>query len=203
VPHQGGSALNFPYYREGARLIRRWYSLSNLTRLFVFLVIILLLVAIYLIARRLNLDVKEVGYPLIALISLLSSSTIFVPVPGLASVCAAGTALNISLVGLVFASAGTPGELVGYIAGASGRGWLEKGQIYQRIHSWMLKRWFLTIFILALVPNPFFDVGGMAAGALRCPLWKFLIAVWAGKFIKGVAIAFLCYIGLGDIIKLL
>lgn len=195
--------MNFSYYREGARLIRKWYSLSNLTRLFVFLVIILLLVAIYLIARRLNLDVKEVGYPLIALISFLSSSTIFVPLPGLASVCAAGTALNIWLLGLVFASAGTPGELVGYIAGASGRGWLEKGRIYQTIHSWMLKRWFLTIFVLALVPNPFFDIGGMAAGALRYPVWKFLIAVWPGKFVKGVAIAFLCYIGLGGSIKLL
>jgi len=38
--------------------------------------------------------------------------------------------------------------------------------------------------VLALIPNPFFDLAGMAAGMLKMPLPKFLIACLLGKIIK-------------------
>ncbi|PIZ25416.1 MAG: DedA family protein, partial [Chloroflexi bacterium CG_4_10_14_0_8_um_filter_57_5] len=35
---------------------------------------------------------------------------------------------------------------------------------------------YLVIAALAFIPNPLFDLAGMASGALKIPLWKFLIA---------------------------
>ena len=49
----------------------------------------------------------------------------------------------------------------------------------------------LIVFLLALVPNPVFDVGGVLAGALRMPVFRFLLACWAGKSVRLIAIALL------------
>jgi uncharacterized membrane protein YdjX (TVP38/TMEM64 family) len=53
----------------------------------------------------------------------------------------------------------------------------------------MHQRGVLVIFILGLVPNPVFDVGGMIAGALKMPFWQFLLAAWAGKGLRLVILA--------------
>ncbi len=54
-----------------------------------------------------------------------------------------------------------------------------------------MKRWApLTLFVLALIPNPFFDVAGAAAGALRVPIWKFWLYGGAGRLVKHTAFAF-------------
>jgi uncharacterized membrane protein YdjX (TVP38/TMEM64 family) len=49
---------------------------------------------------------------------------------------------------------------------------------------------YLAIFILAFVPNPLFDLAGMAAGALKLPVWKFLLACSIGKILKMLMFAF-------------
>jgi len=46
-----------------------------------------------------------------------------------------------------------------------------------------------VIFALAVVPNPAFDLVGIAAGALRMPVLSYLAAAATGKVIKNVAIA--------------
>ncbi len=51
-----------------------------------------------------------------------------------------------------------------------------------------------VIFVLALIPNPVFDVAGIICGVLRIPVWKFLLAAGAGKVLKATIIA---YLGLG------
>jgi uncharacterized membrane protein YdjX (TVP38/TMEM64 family) len=47
--------------------------------------------------------------------------------------------------------------------------------------------WFF--FILAAIPNPLFDVAGIAAGVVRFPIWKFLLSAWAGKTLKAILFA--------------
>jgi len=47
----------------------------------------------------------------------------------------------------------------------------------------------MAIFILSLVPFVF-DLAGIAAGVLRFPLWKFLIACWLGRTILYIIAAF-------------
>jgi membrane protein YqaA with SNARE-associated domain len=47
----------------------------------------------------------------------------------------------------------------------------------------------LVIFVLAVIPNPVFDVAGIAAGALRMPVLRYLGAAAAGKVIKNILVA--------------
>ena len=51
------------------------------------------------------------------------------------------------------------------------------------LEEWMKKWGSATIFVFSLAPFLPFDVAGIAAGALRFPLWKFLIASFLGKVI--------------------
>jgi uncharacterized membrane protein YdjX (TVP38/TMEM64 family) len=53
----------------------------------------------------------------------------------------------------------------------------------------MEQRGDITIFVLSVIPNPFFDLAGIAAGTLRYPLWRFLLACWLGKTIKTTVVA--------------
>jgi membrane protein DedA with SNARE-associated domain len=41
-----------------------------------------------------------------------------------------------------------------------------------------------TIFILSIIPNPFFDIAGITAGATNFPIWKFIFFSFFGKWIK-------------------
>jgi membrane protein YqaA with SNARE-associated domain len=45
------------------------------------------------------------------------------------------------------------------------------------------------MFVFSAIPNPVFDVVGVAAGAVRMPLWRFFFSVLAGKILKDIALA--------------
>ncbi len=126
----------------------------------------------------------EYGYPGIFLISILANATILLPAPGIAIVFAMGGVFNPFIVGLAAGAGAAIGELSGYMAGFSGQAIAEHTKIYERIQDWMQSHGMLTIFVLAAIPNPFFDLAGMAAGALKMPLYKFLLACLLGKIIK-------------------
>ena len=136
------------------------------------------------------------GYAGVFLVSVLSNATVVFPVPGLAVVFAGGGVLNPLLVGLV-AGMGEPlGELTGYLAGYGGRAAVQGGGRFERLQAWMERRGFLTLFLLSAIPNPLFDLAGIAAGMLRFPLAKFLLACWLGKSLKTLLIAYLGSISL-------
>ena len=59
------------------------------------------------------------------------------------------------------------------------------------IKRYMEKYGLLTIFFLSVIPNPVMDLAGISAGALKMPIWKFLLACFVGKIIKNVAVAYL------------
>jgi membrane protein DedA with SNARE-associated domain len=88
------------------------------------------------------------------------------------------------------------GELTGYGAGYAGRAVIRKNEVYLRMVSWMRRHGSLTIFVRSAVTNVLFDLAGIAAGALRFPLWKFLLFCWAGKTIKSFYVAMLGYWGI-------
>jgi len=56
---------------------------------------------------------------------------------------------------------------------------------------WMQRYGVVAVFVLALLPNPVFDVAGMIAGVLRLGVWRFLISCAAGKIIKNIGFAML------------
>jgi uncharacterized membrane protein YdjX (TVP38/TMEM64 family) len=80
--------------------------------------------------------------------------------------------------------------LTGYLAGYSGRGIVEGSEVYRRLLELTRRYGNWTILILAAIPNPFFDVAGAAAGALRMPITGFLLWATLGKLIKMWAVAY-------------
>ena len=67
---------------------------------------------------------------------------------------------------------------------------LEHVGSYEKLAGWMKKGGPLTVFLLAAIPNPFFDLAGAVAGALKMPLHKFLFWCWLGETIKMLAFAY-------------
>ncbi len=78
-------------------------------------------------------------------------------------------------VGLAAGLGGTIGELSGYLAGFSGQAVVERMDIYNRVKPWVDKYGGWAILVLSAIPNPFFDIAGMAAGIAKMPLQTFLL----------------------------
>lgn len=144
------------------------------------------------------------GYPGIFLVSLLTNATVLLPVPGSVVVFAMGAVFNPLAVAVVAALGAATGELSGYLAGFSGQAVIENSERYQKIVAWLERnrRWSeLAIFVLSAIPNPLFDTAGIAAGALRIPLWRFWLFCAAGKVVNMSIFAFLGDLSLNTIIK--
>ena len=169
---------------------RRWRNSENLRRLGVLLAVFALAGASILIYKK--LDLTQIGYGAVAITALVASGGLIIPVPALATSCAASAFLNPVFIGLIAGTGETLGELTGYFLGYSGRGVMQNSRLYRRLEGWMRVRGWLVLFLLALIPNILFDVAGIAAGALRYPLWKFLGVVWVGKLMKFLIIAYSC-----------
>ena len=56
----------------------------------------------------------------------------------------------------------------------------------------MERRGTIVMFVVSIIPNPLFDLVGVTAGSVRFPLPRFLAAVWAGKTIKNLIVAYFC-----------
>jgi len=146
-------------------------------------------------------ELERYGYAAVFLVGLVSNATLILPVPGLAVSSVMGGVFNPWIVGLVGGVGQALGELTGYLAGYSGQTLVDGNPTYNRLTRWMQRYGALTIFVLAVIPNPVFDLGGMAAGTLRFPLWKFLASCTAGKVIKNIAFALAGYYGISLLLR--
>ena len=147
-------------------------------------------------------ELRQYGYAAVFLVGFVSNATVIMPVPGLAVSSVMGGVFNPWIVGLVGGVGQALGELTGYMAGYSGQTLVDERPIYDRLTRWMQRYGILTIFVLAVIPNPVFDLGGIAAGASRFPLWKFLLSCTAGKIVKNVAFALAGYYGIEALFRL-
>jgi uncharacterized membrane protein YdjX (TVP38/TMEM64 family) len=147
-------------------------------------------------------ELKQYGYAAVFLVGLVSNATLVLPVPGLAVSSVMGSVFSPWIVGIVGGVGQALGELTGYMAGYSGQTWVDGNAAYNRLTRWMQRYGALTIFVLALIPNPLFDLGGVVAGALRLPLWKFLVSCATGKVIKNIVFALMGYYGIDALFRL-
>ena len=170
-----------------------WRKPENLVRLGVLALVIAAIVAALLL--RGNFDATQVGYGAVALSALVASAGLLIPVPALATACATAIFLSPFLVGIIAGTAETAGELSGYYLGYTGRDVINRSRIYRRLEHWMRRRGWLLLFLVSVVPNPVFDIVGIAAGALRYPIWGFLAVVWTGKVLKFLIFAYACAAG--------
>ena len=149
---------------------------------------------------------SEVGYLGVFFGNLVASGSVMLPVPGLAAAFAAAAMWNPVLIALAGATGSTIGKTTGYLAGVSARGSVDKfaakHKWYRRIESLVEKRGMITITALATIPAPGFDVVGIAAGSLRYPFHRFMIAVLAGRLVKFSVAATIGYYGAPVIIGL-
>ncbi|MCD4684779.1 MAG: VTT domain-containing protein [Anaerolineae bacterium] len=134
-------------------------------------------------------DFTALGYLGAFTAMLLGNATLVLPAPGLLVVFALGSTLNPLLVGIVGGLGATLGELTGYLTGYSGVGLMEHNTISARVHRWMDRSGALTIFVLSIIPNPFFDLAGIIAGMGRMPLIRFLSITFFGKTIQSTLVA--------------
>jgi membrane protein YqaA with SNARE-associated domain len=165
----------------------RWLLIARILAL-----IIVIAISAYVYSIRDQADrFAAYGYPGIFFIAFLSYATVILPAPGIAVVFTMGAIFNPFWVALSAGAGAALGELSGYLAGFSGQAVIERSSVYTRFSSWMRKNGPLTVLVLSAVPNPLFDIAGVAAGALKMPLRRFLFWCWLGETIKMLALAYL------------
>ena len=133
---------------------------------------------------------ESYGYFGIFLLSILSNATVLIPAPGLIVVFSMGAKFNPLWVAIAAGLGAAIGELSGYAAGFSGQALIEDRKAYLRMVDWMEKNGPLTVVLLALIPNPAFDLTGIAAGVLKMPLHKFLFWAAIGKIGKMLIVSY-------------
>ena len=124
---------------------------------------VVLTVGLFVFAQRYPDKVRELaglGYFGVALISLVSSASVILPVPGVLVAFPLVTTLNPVLVAIAASTGGIFGEISGYIAGFGGHG-IAHSSLHKRAEGWM-KRWgSLSIFLFAAIPLIPFDIAGV------------------------------------------
>ena len=149
-------------------------------------------IAIYILRDSIQ-ALQQVGYASAFLVGAFTSISVLLPMPGFVYTYALGSVLNPVLVGCSAGAGSTLGELSGYLAGFSGSGLLESRPAYARMFNLMRSRQStatLIVFMLALVPNPFFDIAGITAGIIKMPLSRFIAATLAGNIAKSTLTAY-------------
>ena len=193
---EGNEAIAKQSSKARRRLKRHWVTLTTIA------VVVILSLIIYC-TGGISDDISAYGYLGVFLVSLLAATVLFVPIPSIPVVFLMGAILNPFLVGLMSGIGESMGEITGYTAGFSGREALDNKQRYTKIKGWMRRRGTLVLFLFSAIPNLFFKLVGVAAGAIRYPFWKFWLVVFAGKTIKGTAIALIGYWALRMLLQLI
>lgn len=134
----------------------------------------------------------EYGYLGVFIISVLGNATLIFPAPSF-TVVAFGAVLNPYLVGILAGCGAAVGEMTGYTLGLGMSPDLDgnTARLGEKQMKWLrwlrpkFQRWgVIAIFVLAAIPNPIFDMGGILAGMARMAWWKFLIAAVLGKTVR-------------------
>jgi len=155
------------------------------------LLVIAVSVGLFVFSQRYPEKIEEFenyGYLGAFLICMASNATVILPVPGILVFLPIVTAFNPVLLGLIGATGGIIGEITGYMAGYSGSGMIQDSRMYARMEGWMRRWGAWAVFVFAAVPLLPLDIAGMVAGAMRFPLWKFLLVAWVGKSLKYIGL---------------
>ena len=182
--HQEASQANpLPQTPATAPERRKKNYLTNLLRVLALFAVIGITLYVFSIRNRVE-QFAVLGYPGVFLVALLANATVLLPAPGVAVIYAMGAIFNPFGVGLAAGTGGALGEVSGYLAGFSGQAVVERTDIYNRVRPWVEKYGGWAILVLSAIPNPFFDIAGIAAGISKMPLRTFLLFTWIGQLVK-------------------
>jgi membrane protein DedA with SNARE-associated domain len=181
--------------REEARRLG-WIRLDY--AIFAGLAFVLLLYGVGYFGLGLDLErLRSWGYAGIFFLAMAGSATIVLPTPSNLAVFGSGVILHPVLgipapllVGLIAGLGDAIGEFSGYGLGIAGADLIRRRRLYRVFEGWMQTRGMLAIFLLCTFPNPFFDLAGAAAGAVRMPARRFFVATLGGKIVKDLFLAY-------------
>ena len=140
---------------------------------------------------------KTFGYLGVFLINLISGASLVLAGPGQLVAFLGAKGLHPLPLGIVAGIGTAMGESSGYVLGYTGKAFLpqkwgerikaiRETRLYRRIRS----HDFAVLFLLALVPNPVFDLISLAAGAMKYKFSKFFPPVLLGKIARFILIAY-------------
>lgn len=172
---------------HGAKNLLPRERLPNFLALVTAVLVTVVVLALSFDARQL----ARLGYAGIFIANLLGSATVILPAPTIIAAFVGGFFLNPIWTGLLAGVGSGLGEINGYLAGYGGKAAIENRDFYERVRPWIARHGLVTLFVLAALPNPLFDMAGITAGAMGFPFFKFLVATCAGKTTKGLMLAFL------------
>jgi membrane protein YqaA with SNARE-associated domain len=128
------------------------------------------------------------------IVTLLANALIIIPIPYVPIVAHIGATAEFPWLVVALGALGSVlGESVAFLAGRAELGLISEQPIYRRLHR-VAQRPLLAgvlIFAWAIPPNPLFDVGGLAAGAVGVSYRVFFVAVFAARLIRLAVIVWL------------
>ncbi len=160
-----------------------------------------LIYLLYFIQDHFSVSMRQyawLAYLLVFIVSVISTSTIVFPAPGMAVTMAIASIWNPIIVALVASIGAALGELTAYYAGYLGKKIIidEQRRGYRLASRWMKRYGMWAVLFFALIPVLIFDLVGIIAGALKLPVLRFFLATWAGRIPRSFVEA---YIGAGVI----
>jgi membrane protein YqaA with SNARE-associated domain len=166
------------------------------------IIILLVMVATAVVLWRGVISIEwltSFGYKGIFVLSLINSMS---PVAGPSQIATffVASRLNPLWLGVVGGAGGAIGEITGYLFGYSFRASLseESEHKFERFGNWRFirisrERSFVPLFVLASIPNPFFDPASALAGSLRITFTRYFVPVLFGRMLRHVVIAYAGY----------
>ena len=151
-----------------------------------------LLLVLYQLVPQLRLkELQSYGYLGVFLSNLIPSLGVVVPVvffPSQAVNVFVASLGNPLLVAVIAAAGSTLGEITAYYVGYGGQKLfhLERFQRYHTAERWMKNRGWPAVVVFAFLPIFIFDFVGIAAGALRLSLPKFLFFTYLGRLPRAI-----------------
>jgi len=160
--------------------------------------------SLFLIYNRSYIEqIAQWGYVGLFAISVLSNGT-FMIFPGFAIVLTftLGGVLDPAIVGAVAGIGEAIGAIGAYFTGYAGRGLLRDSNsgFYRRFSNIVDRHGSKAIFFVSAILSPISYPFAIFLGMLRFGLVRFFFATWAGRTVKGMALAYLGYFGLGSIL---
>jgi uncharacterized membrane protein YdjX (TVP38/TMEM64 family) len=165
---------------------------TTILRIIALVAVVAMVVPLFIFRHQL-MGLQRYGYIGIFLISVAASATILVPIPSAGLTLAMGAVFNPFGIAIASGLGAGIGELTGYLAGYSGGAVIENITYYNKVKKWLEGHKNLAeiaILVLAFIPNPLFDMAGMAAGALKMPFWRFFLPCIIGKILKMLMFAY-------------
>lgn len=124
----------------------------------------------------------------IFVVNFVSSATFFVSAPAFLTIITGGNLYSSLLVAAIAALGACLGDMLGFAFGHSGRRLtkkkLDKHPTIRFLEKHFHRHGALIIFVMAILPNPFFDAIGILAGVVNYPALKFFAIILLGRFLR-------------------